>query len=70
MKIVYVLRSLAVWGGIERIMADKMNHLTSLPGVVVYLLTTDQGTHPTEGFAAVEKALRAETGQASLRNMP
>lgn len=46
MKIVYVLRSLAVWGGIERIMADKMNHLTSLPGVVVYLLTTDQGTHP------------------------
>lgn len=27
MKILYIFRSLAVWGGIERILVDKMNYI-------------------------------------------
>ena len=46
MKVLYVFRSLAVWGGIERILVDKMNHLVAMYGYDVYMLTTDQGQHP------------------------
>ena len=46
MRILYIFRSLAVWGGIERILVDKMNYLVSMYGYEVFLLTTDQGTHP------------------------
>lgn len=46
MKILYMFRSLAVWGGIERILVDKMNLLAEKYGQEVYLLTTDQGSHP------------------------
>lgn len=46
MRILYVFRSLAVWGGIERVLVDKMNYLVSMYGYEVYMLTTDQGIHP------------------------
>lgn len=46
MKILYIFRSLAVWGGIERILVDKMNFMAEGYGMEVYLLTSDQGTHP------------------------
>ena len=46
MRILYIFRSLAVWGGIERILVDKMNYLSEMSDMEVYLLTTDQGTHP------------------------
>lgn len=46
MRILYVFRSLAHWGGIERILVDKMNHLVSVYGYDVYMLTADQGNHP------------------------
>lgn len=46
MKILYVIRSIAVWGGIERILVEKMNHLVTMYGCKVFLLTTDQGEHP------------------------
>ena len=46
MKILYVFRSLAVWGGIERILIEKMNYLSKVCGYDVYLLTSDQGNHP------------------------
>lgn len=46
MKILYIFRSLAVWGGIERILVDKMNFMTERYDMDVYLLTSDQGTHP------------------------
>lgn len=46
MRILYVFRSLAYWGGIERILVDKMNNLVSMYGYEVYMLTTDQGCHP------------------------
>lgn len=46
MRILYTFRSLAVWGGIERVLVEKMNHLASMYGDEVYMLTTDQGEHP------------------------
>ena len=46
MRVLYVFHSLAQWGGIERILVDKMNYLASLLGYEVYILTTDQGTNP------------------------
>lgn len=46
MRVLYVFRSLAYWGGIERILVDKMNHLVTMYDYEVYMLTTDQGNHP------------------------
>ncbi len=45
MKILYLFRSLAVFGGIERILVDKMNYLSSIYGYNVWMITTDQSTH-------------------------
>lgn len=45
MRVLYVFRSLAYWGGIERILVDKMNNLVSMYGYGVFMLTTDQGCH-------------------------
>lgn len=45
MRLLYIFRSLAVWGGIERILVDKMNSFAKLNDMDVYLLTTDQGNH-------------------------
>ena len=46
MRILYIFRSLAVWGGIERVLVEKMNNLVSMYGYDVYMLTTGQGEHP------------------------
>lgn len=46
MIILYVFRSLAHWGGIERVLVDKMNYLVTMYGYEVFMLTTDQGNHP------------------------
>lgn len=46
MRVLYIFRSLAVWGGIERVLVDKMNYLSSVFGYEVYMLTTCQGDHP------------------------
>ena len=46
MKIVYLYPSLAIWGGIERILVDKMNYLVCHYGYEVYMITSDQGQHP------------------------
>ena len=45
MKIVYLYSSLAVWGGVERILVDKMNYLAREYGDEVYIITSDQGPH-------------------------
>ena len=45
-RLLYIFRSLAVWGGIERVLVDKMNYLASVYGYEVYMLTTCQGLHP------------------------
>ena len=46
MKVVYVFRSLAIWGGIERIIVDKANYLSGLADYDVAIFTADQGDHP------------------------
>lgn len=46
MKILYIFRSLAVYGGIERTLVDKMNYMAERYDMDVYLLTSDQGSHP------------------------
>lgn len=45
MKLVYLYHSLAIWGGIERILVDKMNYLVRHYGYEVYMITSDQGQH-------------------------
>jgi glycosyltransferase involved in cell wall biosynthesis len=46
MRILYVTDALAVWGGIERVLSDKMNYLVREYGYEVYVVTADQGEHP------------------------
>lgn len=46
MRIMYVNTAMAVWGGIERVLVDKMNYLSEQYGYEVFLVTTDQGSHP------------------------
>jgi len=46
MIILYVTDAFAVWGGMERVLADKMNVLTGQYGWDVTLLTMNQGGHP------------------------
>lgn len=45
MKIVYLYSSLAIMGGVERVLVDKMNYLVN-HGYEVYMFTSDQGQHP------------------------
>lgn len=45
MKLVYVHDALARIGGVEKILADKMNYLAS-HGYEVYFITAAQGNHP------------------------
>lgn len=45
MRLLFIFRSLAVWGGIERVLVDKMNYLSN-HGYEVFMLTTCQGDHP------------------------
>lgn len=45
MKIMYVYKVFAVWGGFERVWTDKMNALSDIPGNEICLVTTDQGNH-------------------------
>ena len=46
MRILYITDALAVWGGIERVLSDKMNYLVQEYGYEVYVVTADQGNHP------------------------
>lgn len=45
MRILYVTDAFAVWGGMERVLADKMNYLVGQYGYEVSLLTVNQGDH-------------------------
>ena len=46
MKIIYVTDAFAVWGGMERVLADKMNFLVENKDYIVTLVTINQGDHP------------------------
>ena len=45
MRIAYLYPSLAIWGGVERILVDKMNYMVRHYGYEVYMITSDQGQH-------------------------
>lgn len=45
MRILYITDALAVWGGIERVLSNKMNYLVEHYGYDVYVITTNQGKH-------------------------
>ena len=45
MKILYVYQTLARYGGVERVLADKMNYLAEHYGYNVCLITINQGDH-------------------------
>lgn len=45
MILVYVTDAFAVWGGMERVLADKMNYLSECYGYDVVLVTVNQGEH-------------------------
>jgi glycosyltransferase involved in cell wall biosynthesis len=46
MTIVYFYRALAIKGGLEKILIDKMNYLSDYYDYNVYIITSDQGLHP------------------------
>ena len=46
MRILYIYPTLAIWGGIERVLVDKMNELSSRYGWDIFILTYNQGNHP------------------------
>ena len=46
MKLLYVDNALAIHGGIERVLTDKLNWLVEYGGCDVCLLTANQGNHP------------------------
>ena len=45
MRIVYVTAAFAIWGGMERVLTDKMNYLVDCCGYEIFLLTCNQGNH-------------------------
>lgn len=45
MKLLYITDAFAVLGGMERVLADKMNYLAEHLGYEVFLLTFNQGNH-------------------------
>lgn len=50
MRILYVTDAFAVWGGMERVLADKMNYLVEQYHYDVILLTINQGAHDIPFF--------------------
>lgn len=46
MKLLYIHFSIAVYGGIERVLSDKMNYLANSSKYEIFLVTCDQGSHP------------------------
>lgn len=47
MKVVYVAKVFAEWGGLERVWSDRLNALSGKPGLEFWIVTTDQGEHPS-----------------------
>ena len=46
MRIVYLNDALAIWGGLERILVEKVNELAERYDYEMFLLTANQGDHP------------------------
>lgn len=46
MRILYINDAWAIWGGLERVLIEKMNYLADTKGYEVFSITYSQGTHP------------------------
>lgn len=46
MRILYVNDAWAIWGGLERVLIDKMNYLAENVGYEIFTITYNQGFHP------------------------
>ena len=46
MRILYFNDAWAIWGGLERVLIDKMNYLAENDGYEIYTITYNQGNHP------------------------
>lgn len=46
MRILYINDAWAIWGGLERVLIDKMNYLADAEGYEIYSITYNQGTNP------------------------
>ena len=47
MRILYVNDAIAIWGGVERILVEKVNYLAENYGFEMFVVTTvNQGNHP------------------------
>ena len=46
MKLLYITDALAIYGGLERILVEKVNLLKKFFGYEIYLITLNQGEHP------------------------
>ena len=44
-KILYITDSLVIWGGLQRILVEKMNFLAEQYGYDIYMITSDQGDY-------------------------
>lgn len=45
MKILYITDSIIIWGGLQRILVEKMNFLAEQCGYNIYIVTSDQDNH-------------------------
>ena len=46
MRILYINDAIAIWGGVERILVEKVNYLAENYGFEMFVVTTNQGSHP------------------------
>ena len=46
MKIIYCIHSTCNSGGMERVLSNKVNYLSSLPNYEIYIITTGQRERP------------------------
>lgn len=46
MKILYVIDTIAIWGGLERVIVEKVNYLAENYDFEMHIVTVDQGNHP------------------------
>ena len=46
MRILYVNDAIAIWGGVERILVEKVNYLAENYDYEMFVVTTNQGCHP------------------------
>ena len=46
MRILYINDAWAIWGGLERVLIDKMNYLADEEGYEIFTITYNQGTNP------------------------